>query len=102
MAGSDDDVADTPKEALHQYILELERDYYPWYARASDRLKWSWGLGQSTVLLAGVLASVLAAAASKEAFSQFGWIRTALIVLPMIGALASSLLAQTRARELLG
>src|SRR5262249_37393221 len=42
-----------------------------------------------------------AAAASEHSLSTFGFVRTSLIVLPIVGALASSLLAQTRARELL-
>jgi hypothetical protein len=96
----DHDIPDSSKEALRRYILELDRDYYPWYNRASRRLKWWWGLGQTTALLAGVLASIIAAAAKEETFSHFGFLRTALIVLPIVGALASALLAQTRAREL--
>lgn len=94
-------VPDNPKDALRMYILELEQDYYPWYSRSSNRLQWGWGVGQATALIAGVLASVLAAAASHESLSKFGVVRTALVLLPIVGALASSLLAQTRARELL-
>lgn len=93
-------IPDSPKEALGHYIRELDSKYYPWYERASRRLKWWWGLGQATALLAGVLASIIAAAAKEETFSHFGFIRTALVVLPIVGALASALLAQTRAREL--
>ena len=94
------EMPDNPKEALKQYITELDSRYYPWYERASRRLKWMWGIGQATALLAGVLASVIAAAAREETFAHFGFLRTILIVLPIIGALASALLAQTRAREL--
>lgn len=94
-------VPENPKEALRMYILELERDYYPWYNRSSNRLKWGWGLGQGTALIAGVTASVLAAAASDQSLKTFGLVRTALVLLPIVGALASSLLAQTRARDLL-
>jgi phosphate/sulfate permease len=53
-------------------------------------------------LISGVVASVLAAAADKDDIGSLGRIRTALIVLPLIGAVASSLLAQTRVKELLG
>ena len=94
-------VPENPKEALRMYILELERDYYPWYSRSSNRLKWVWGVGQATALIAGVVASVLAAAATAESLTRFGPVRTALVLLPIVGALASSLLAQTRARDLL-
>lgn len=94
------DIPDSPREALRRYILELDSKYYPWYDRASRRLKWCWALGQATALLAGVLASIIAAAAKEDVFSRFGFLRTALVVLPIVGALASALLAQTRAREL--
>jgi hypothetical protein len=94
-------LADTPKDAMSQYIAELERNYYPWYGRASERLKRTWSIGQAVALLAGVLASVLAAAANEQSLARFGWIRTGLIILPLIGAFTSSLLAQTRVRELL-
>jgi hypothetical protein len=97
----DNTIPDQPKEALRWYIQELERDYYPWYRRSSNRLKWGWGVGQFTTLVAGVLTSVLAAAAPQEVLSRFGLVRIALVVLPIVGAFASSLLAQTRARDLL-
>jgi hypothetical protein len=94
-------IADNPKDALRLYLEELETDYYPWYRRSSNRLKWAWGVGQSTALIAGVLASVLAAATPQAKLTQFGFVRIALIVLPIVGALASSLLAQTHAKDLL-
>jgi len=101
MAVSNNDLPDNPKDALYHYIVELECQYYPWYGHASERLKRTWAVGQSIALTAGVLASVLAAAANEQEFVSFGWVRTGLIVFPLVGALASSLLAQTRVRELL-
>jgi hypothetical protein len=95
------EISESPKEALTAYILELERDYRSWYEASSTRWKVVWGVGQTTALLAGVIASILAASASEAALQQFGWLRTALIVLPALGAFASSLLGQMRARELL-
>jgi hypothetical protein len=92
---------ESPKEALAAYIVELERGYLPWYERSSNRWKVIWGVGQTTALLAGVLASVLAAAADEAALQRFGLWRTVLIVLPALGAFAASLLGLMRARELL-
>jgi hypothetical protein len=94
-------IADNPKDALRLYLEELEADYYPWYRRSSNRLKWAWGVGQFTALVAGVIASVLAASTPQAKLTQFGIVRIALVVLPIVGAIAASLLAQTRAKDLL-
>lgn len=101
MAHSRGDLPDNPKDALRDYILELERNYYPWYRKSSTRHAWAWGIGQGVAIVAGILAAVLAAAAREDTFESFGRLRTALILLPIIGAVASALLAQTRVRELL-
>lgn len=94
-------IEDNPKQAFAAYIQELERDYYPWYRASAARHAWAWGAGQLVALIAGILAAVLAAGASKEAFVSYECVRWALVLLPMLAATASSLLAQTRVRELL-
>jgi hypothetical protein len=90
-----------PHDAFWQYILELERDYQTWYQRSSRRTKWGWGLGQGITLTAGFAASLLAALTSADVFTHSGWVRAALVFLPALGAIASSLVSQTRVRELL-
>lgn len=101
MAGSLRDIPDNPKDALASYILELRQHYYPWYASHSRRHSQFLAIGQGVAIVAGMLASVLAASVTKEMMIQFGFIKTALVVLPLIGTLASSFLAQARVRELL-
>lgn len=90
---------ESPREALGAYILELEQEYRPWYEASSTRWKVIFGVGQSTALLAGVLASVLAAAANQAAL-QSTWFRITLVILPLLSSFAASIMGQMRAREL--
>lgn len=96
------DIDTDPKAALARYITELETNYLPWYERSSRRLQVLWGIGQMTAILAGIGTSVLAAMASERTFSDYAPLRLAIVLLPLLGTLASALLGQTRAKELLG
>lgn len=87
--------------ALASYISELEKDFAPWYERASSRLAKAWGIFQMTVILTGILTSVLAALADESSFKGYTVLRISLVVLPILGTLAASLLSQVRMRELL-
>jgi hypothetical protein len=102
MADSTQPLADTPKAALEIYIDELETLYYPWYEAAANRNYWFWCIAQAVAMLAGFGTAIAAGLLKDEQFKGFGWGRILLIVLPIIGSLASTFLIQVRVRELLG
>jgi len=87
-----------PKDTLEQYILKLEREYAPWYKRASMFNKIMWVIGQSTAILAGALTAFVAALVGEGQFANLRWV---LVLLPLVGAFATALLAQTRVRDIL-
>lgn len=101
MTVPDAEIGSDPKEALRLYILELQREYYTWYARASRRLKSWWAFGHATVILAGVLAAVLAAVSDIQALKDSSVVRVFLVILPIVGTMTSSILLQTKVRDLL-
>jgi len=80
--------------ALRAFLAELRKDYERWYVRATRRsYRWYIAL-QVTILATSFAAAVVAAIADRNNFSS--WMRTALIVLPLLGALASSILTQAK------
>ena len=92
-------IADTPDAALKRYIAELRDVYSAWYYRATLIHSWAWGIGQTVAIVASLLAALVAGLTTKE---SFGWIsRTLLVALPLIATFASSLVLQTKSRELL-
>jgi len=92
-------LAATPKQALADYIEELESDYLPWYERAATRNLWSWFIAQGIAFLAGVTTSILAAVMKDDAFKGYAWGRLVLIVLPALGSVASTFFLQMRVAE---
>ena len=52
---------DRPKEALQAYIDELEREYYPWYRRASRNNFYLWLIAQIVAVFAGFATAIVAA-----------------------------------------
>src|SRR5262249_6810406 len=87
-----------PQGGLEQFILELEHDYYPWYDRASTFNKVMWMIGQGTAIVAGAASAVVASVLEPAELPTFKWL---LVLLPLIAAFATSLLVQTRVREVL-
>lgn len=94
-------LADTPRQALANYIQELAQKYYPWYDSKQRSYKRQWQILQTLTVVAGFTTSVLAALLQDKNFSGLGWGRLLLIILPSVGALASTLLIQTRCLELM-
>jgi hypothetical protein len=95
-------IADNPKDALAAYIKELSEDYYTWYATAVERNHWMWVIAQTVAVAAGFITAIIAALLREEPLrnsSVLGW---SLIVIPVIGSLASTFLVQTRMRNLMG
>lgn len=93
-------IADDPKEALAQYIDDLERNYYPWYERAMTRNYYCWFTAQAVSLLSGFATSLVAAIFDPSQISSWGLVRVSLVVMPLIGSLASTYLVQARVAEL--
>jgi hypothetical protein len=87
---------DNPKKAFERYILELERSYRPWYKWASSLSKTTFVIGQATAILAGAATASVAALATK--LDNVKWL---LVLLPLVGAFSTALLAQTRVRDIL-
>jgi hypothetical protein len=95
------EIGSDPKEALRLYIIELQSEYYTWYDRASRRLKRWWAFGHATVILAGVLAAALAAVSDIQVLKDSAVVRVLLVILPIVGTMTSSIMLQTRVRDLL-
>ena len=98
MSGKSAKLSDSSRDAFEQYILMLERDYAPWYRRASSFNKTMWVIGQGTAILAGALTALIAALVNEAQFASLKWL---LVLLPLIGAFATAMLAQTRVRDIL-
>jgi len=94
------EVADDPKVALVDFILDLENNYYPWYESAATRNYYAWFIAQAVSLLAGFATAVLAAFVHGEQLNTWGVRRGILIVLPLLGSLASTYLLQSNVAEM--
>jgi hypothetical protein len=95
-------IADEPKEALRLYIEELETYYYSWYDGAATRNYYFWSAAQALALLSGFATALLAALMKEESFKTWTPGRVLLVVLPVVGSLASTFLIQSRIRDLMG
>lgn len=93
-------VADNPKQSLLEYFIYLEREY-SWYERAAKIHNVIWIVAQGTVIVSSLLTALVAALAHEQTFKSYDWLRISLIVLPLLGTFSSSVLLQTRVRDLL-
>lgn len=62
------------------------------------RNKLLFAIGQGTVILTGAATAFIAALISDQGFVNWRWL---LVLLPLVGAFAATLLSQTRVREIL-
>jgi hypothetical protein len=92
-------LARTPQDALEVLLVELDEQYYPFFARATRRLLWSCLVLQNVALLSGFVTAIMAAVVTDEAFRSYSWIRVALICLPALGAALSTVMVQARLQE---
>jgi hypothetical protein len=90
---------DSPIAALQAYVEDLKTDYYPWYLRATNLHSWLWAIGQGVAIVASLSAALVAALTTQQQFAEYT--RGVLVVLPLVGTFASSLVLQTKVRELL-
>ena len=93
-------IADNPKTALESFIHELEIYYYPWYDSATSRNYYAWFVAQAFSLLSGFAAAVIAAVMREEQFKSWSVAHIAIIVVPLLGSLASTYLVQSRVAEM--
>jgi hypothetical protein len=68
MAGESKELPGDLGRALEQYILELEREYQPWYDRASRFNKTVLVIGQDRAIIAGAATALIAGLAHEEQF----------------------------------
>jgi hypothetical protein len=94
-------VADTPKAAAERFIAEDLEDYRDWYEAAAKRNYYFWSGAQCLSIAAGFLTAVLAALLPLPQFASSNAAHVALVLLPLIGALASTYLVQSRIGQLL-
>jgi hypothetical protein len=98
MAGNGAVLADNPRDAIGRYIAELDQSYRPWYERASSFNKIMLIVGQGTAILAGATTAFVAALVDQAVLNEYRWL---LVLLPLVGAFATALMAQTRVRDIL-
>jgi hypothetical protein len=94
------EVEDNPKAALQSFICELEDFYYPWYDSAATRNYYSWFVAQAFSLVSGFATAVLAALLHQDQFRSWSTGHIILVVLPLLGSLASTFLVQSRIADL--
>lgn len=85
-----------PQDALEAYVTHLERVYYPWYERSVSRNYYLWLFAQLIALFSGFGTALLAAILNEGQFRGFQTGRIVLVVLPIVGSLASTVLIQSR------
>jgi hypothetical protein len=92
-------IHDNPKDAAQAYIAHIEAAYYKWYERSVWRNYLLWLCCQLAGLIAGFGTSVIAALLHQKLLDGDGgaWI---VVVLPFVGAVASTILVQSRVYEL--
>jgi hypothetical protein len=100
MSPSIPEIVTDPRAALATYIRELEEHYYPWYDSAASRNYFLWSIAQAIALLSGFATALIAALLRDDQFQTWAFGRTLLIVIPLVGSLASVFLVQSRIVEL--
>jgi hypothetical protein len=100
MADDIPEIRDNPKAALESFIRELEVFYYPWYDRATNRNYRTWSVAQAFSLASGFATAVLAALLYEDQFRSWRAGHIILVLLPLLGSLASTFLVQSRIAEL--
>jgi hypothetical protein len=94
------EIADNPKAALESFIRELETFYYPRYDRAATRNYYTWFVAQALSLVSGFATAVLAALLREDQFRSWSIGHIILVLLPLLGSLASTFLVQSRIADL--
>jgi hypothetical protein len=90
MASNIPEIAGNPKAAFESFIHELETHFYPWYDHAATRDYYAWFVAQALSLVSGFGTAVLAALLREEQFKSWSPGHVPLVVLPLLGSLAST------------
>ena len=101
MADKIPDIEDNPKAALESFIRELETYYYSWYDSASGRNFYALFVAQALSFLCGFATALVAAILRQDQLGSWSTGRVLLVVLPLIGALASTFVVQSRIADML-
>lgn len=96
---TDETLPAQPKAALEAYIGRLKKEYLSWYEAASRRNKYLWMTAQIVAVVAGFATAIVAALIDHLGAGGSTLLRVLLIVLPIVGSFAATLLVQTRALE---
>lgn len=97
------DVKDNEKEALKAYLEELRSEYYEWYDREKNRNRKWWRSLNFLIIGSSVITTILAALQTSEISfikSNLINIQIILILVPLAGTAASTVLMQTKTLEL--
>jgi hypothetical protein len=87
-----------PTEALASFAKRIHEDFEVWYER-HERLFRFWYIGlQLFAFVVSILTAILAALADAEAFKN--WAKYILVLLPVLGSIAISLITQLRLYDL--
>jgi FtsH-binding integral membrane protein len=91
-------MATTPREALERFASRITPEYEDWYERhATMCYRWYLAL-QLVVFLSSVIVAVIAALSNSSNYDR--WPKYVMVILPLIGALATALLTQVRFYDL--
>jgi hypothetical protein len=93
-------IQDEPKKALQEYFTYLETEYQ-WYERAAKLHNIVWIVFQGILIISSILTALIAALAHEETFKSYDWLRMLLVVLPLLGVFATTILSQIGTRDLL-
>lgn len=86
---------------LKSFVEELDCEYGRWYAKSVRRCFVLWGSLQLLAILSGFLTAILAAFAAFSSDQKFPLLgRIVLVVLPLLGSLAATILLQFRVYDL--
>ena len=89
----------TQRDALNEYIGELDTTYYRWYHCSHNSDFYGWVALQSLATIAGFATSLLVALQQGNVIDG-DWLKAVLIILPFTGSTVSTLLVQTRLKDL--
>lgn len=99
MAETRKKLPDNPKDSLGASIIYLENAYLKWYERSVSRNQYFYHIIQVIALVSGFGTALVAALLKDEQFRGFSAGRIVLVVLPLIGSLCATVLAQSRVYE---
>jgi hypothetical protein len=84
----------SPQEALERFADKIENEFERWYVRHEAICRCCYLSLQFAIFLVSIATTLLAALSDKEQFAAWG--KYLLVALPLLAAIATSLLSQLR------